>query len=89
MDGVAFIFKRKPMQDPTVPKGNIWTKRSGGAAINSKGSKDLPGRKMLHFLAAIAFNRGVVLVLHYEHMTGKYFCDFNLRRKIYSCSLPA
>ena len=48
-----------------------------GAAINSKGSNDLPGRKMLHFLAAIAFNRGVVLVLHYEHMTGKYFCDFN------------
>ena len=30
MDGVSFVFKRKPMQDPTVPKGNISTKRSGG-----------------------------------------------------------
>ena len=31
---------------------------------------------MLHFLVAIAFNRGVVLAQDYEHMTGKYFSDF-------------
>ena len=50
--------------------------KSEGLRLTSKGSKDLPGGKRLHFLVAIAFNRGVVLAQDYEHMTGKYFSDF-------------
>ena len=75
-DRVSFVFKRKPMQDATVPKGKIWRKRSEGLQSTSKGSNDLPGGKRLHFLVAIAFNRGIVLAQDYEHMTGKYFSDF-------------
>ena len=30
LDGVSFVFKRKPMPDAAVPKGKIWRKRSEG-----------------------------------------------------------
>ena len=76
LDGVSFVFKRKPMPDAAVPKGKIWWKRSEGLRLTSKGCKDLPGGKRLHFLVAIAFNRGVVLAQEYEHMSGEYFSDF-------------
>ena len=42
----------------------------------NKGSKDLPGGKRLHFLMAIAFNKGIVLAKEYEHMSAEYFSDF-------------
>ena len=47
-----------------------------GLRLTSKGSKDLPGGKRLHFLVAIAFNKGVVLAKEYEHMSGEYLSDF-------------
>ena len=50
--------------------------RSEGLRLTSKGSKDLPGGKRLHFLVAIAFNKGVVLAKEYEHMSAEYFSDF-------------
>ena len=64
------------MQDAAAPKGKIWRTRSEGLRLTSKGSKDLPGGKRLHFLVAIAFNRGVVLAKEYEHMSGEYFSGF-------------
>ena len=76
LDGVSFIFKRKPNYDASVPKGKIWRKRSEGLRLTSKGSKNLPEGKRLHFLVAISFNRGVVLAKDYESMNGKYFSDF-------------
>ena len=76
LDGVSFIFKRKPNHDASVPKGKIWRKRSEGLRLTSKGSKNLPEGKRLHFLVAISFNRGVVLAKDYERMNGKYFSDF-------------
>ena len=76
LDGVSFVFKRQPMQDAAAPKGKIWRTRSEGLRLTSKGSKDLPGGKRLHFLVAIAFNRGVVLAKEYEHMSGEYFSGF-------------
>ena len=76
MDGVSFIFKRKPNYDASVPKGKIWRKRSEGLRLTSKGSKNLPEGKRLHFVVAISFNRGVVLAKDYERMNGKYFSDF-------------
>ena len=76
MDGVSFIFKRKPNYDASVPKEKIWRKRSEGLRLTSKGSKNLPEGKRLHFLVAISFNRGVVLAKDYERMNGKYFSDF-------------
>ena len=44
--------------------------------LTSKASKYLPGGKRLHFLVAIALNRGVVLAKEYEHMSGEYFSGF-------------
>ena len=42
----------------------------------SKDQKQLPGGKQLHFMVAIAFNKGVVLAEDYKHMSGEYFRDF-------------
>ena len=75
LDGVSFVFKRKRMHDAIVPKGKIWRSRSEELRLTSKGSKDLPGGKRLHFLVAIAFNR-VILAKEYEHMSGQYFSTF-------------
>jgi hypothetical protein len=47
-----------------------------GLRLTRKGSKHLPGGKRLHFLVAIAFNRGVVLAKEYEHMSWEYFSSF-------------
>ena len=49
--------------------------------MTSKGSKELPAGKRLHFLVAIAFNRGIVLAKEYEHMSGDYFSSF-VRRQV-------
>ena len=76
LDGVSFVFKRQPMHEASLPKGKVWRTRSEGLRLTSKGSKDLPGGKRLHFLVAIAFNKGVVLAKEYEHMSGEYFSDF-------------
>ena len=78
LDGVSFVFKRKPMHDATVPKGKIWRTRTEGLRLTSKGSKgsDLSGGKRWHFLVAIALNRGVILAKEYEHMSGQYFSTF-------------
>ena len=64
------------MQDTTVPKVQMWRKMPEGLRLTSKGSIDSQGGKRLHFLEAIAFNRGVVHAQDYKHMTGKYFRDF-------------
>ena len=55
--------------------------------LTSKGSKDLPGGKRLHFLVAIAFDRGVVLAKEYERMSGEYFSDFVRKNlsKLFTC----
>ena len=74
LDGVSFVFKRKLMHDATVPKGKMMP--SEGLRLTSNGSKDLPGGKRLHFLVAIAFNRGVILAKEYEHMSGQYCSTF-------------
>ena len=76
LDRVSFVFKRKRMHDAIVPKGKIWRRRSEELRLTSKGSKDLPGGKRLHFLVAISFNRGVILAKEYEHMSGQYFSTF-------------
>ena len=76
LDGVSLVFKRKPKHDASIPKGQIWRKRSEGLQLTSKGSKSLPAGKRLHFLVAVSFNRGVVLAKDYDRMSGKYFTDF-------------
>lgn len=76
LDGVSFVFKTRPLQDAVAPQGKIWRKRSEGLRLTSKGSKQLPGGKQLHFMVAIAFDKGVILAEEYKHMSGEYFSDF-------------
>lgn len=76
LDGVSFVYKTNPMGQAVAPKGRIWRKKSEGLRMTSKGSKDLAGGKRLHFLVAMAYKKGVVVVEEYEKMSGKYFSRF-------------
>lgn len=84
LDGVSFIFKTNPLGEALKPRGRAWRKRSEGLQITTKGSKDLAGGKRIHFLVAISYGRGVVLVQEYEKMNGQYFAAF-IRKELDAC----
>ena len=44
--------------------------------MTAKGSKDLADGRRLHLLAAISFNRGVILREVYQSMNGEFFASF-------------
>ena len=76
LDGVSFVHKYNPYQESINPKGRVWRKNGEGLAITAKGSKDLPAGRRVHFLVAIAYSKGVVLIEEYNHMNGSYFAEF-------------
>ena len=48
-----------------------------GVKFTSKGKNTGTGGKMVHFIVAIAYNRGVVLCEQYQdRLTGDYFANF-------------
>ena len=53
------------MHEASLPKGKVWRTRSEGLRLTSKGSKDLPEGKGLHFRVAITLNKGVILAKEY------------------------
>ena len=81
LDGVSFIHKYNPYKESLSPRGRVWRKAGEGLQITAKGSKDLAGGRRLHFIVAIAHNKGVILVEEYKHMDGEYFARF-LRNKL-------
>lgn len=76
LDGVSFVFKTNPMGEAMRPKARVWRKPSEGLDVTTKGSKDLAGGKRLHLMVGISYNKGVVLAVPYEHMSGEYFAAF-------------
>lgn len=54
----------------------MWQKREEGLTVIGKGCKDLAGGWRLHVLVAIAFEKGVILKVPYEKMTGKFSAAF-------------
>ncbi len=40
LDGVAFVYKPRPMTQALVPKGKVWRKREEGLKVTAKGSKN-------------------------------------------------
>ena len=81
LDGVSFIHKYNPYKESLSPRGRVWRKAGEGLKITAKGSKDLAGGRRIHFIVAIAHNKGMILVEEYDHMNGEYFAKF-LRSKL-------
>ena len=81
LDGVSFIHKYNPYKESLSPRGRVWRRAGEGLKITAKGSKDLAGGRRIHFIVAIAYNKGMILVEEYEHMNGQYFAKF-IRSKL-------
>ena len=59
-----------------APAGRVWRTRGKGLELTTKGSKDLPGGNVCHFVVGICFGTGAVVVEEYTKMNGRYFSEF-------------
>ena len=83
LDAVSFVDKRNPYEDALAPAARMLRRPDEGLEITAKGSKDLRGGNICHYVVGISFGGGAVLVEEYNKMNGKYFSDFiegNLHR---------
>lgn len=76
LDAVSFVHKRNPFQDALAPAGKVWRTPGEGLEITAKGSKELGGGNICHFVVGIRFGAGAILVEEYSKMNGKYFSKF-------------
>ena len=76
LDAVSFTHKRNPYQAALAPAGRVWRTRGEGLELTAKGSKDLPGGNVCHFVVGICFGAGAVVVEEYTKMNGRYFSEF-------------
>ena len=85
LDGVSFIYKSNPYREAVSAQGKVYRQKNEGLKITSRGSKNLPGGKRIHFLVGISSGFGVSLIEEYTKMEGHYFAKFvqkTLHRKL-------
>ena len=76
--GVSFIHKYNALDQARVPKGRIWRKqREGLLWVYHCGS----GGRVVKFMVAVSYGKGVILCEQYETLNGRYFqslveCEF-------------
>eukprot|EP00794_Sanderia_malayensis_P001997 gene1997-biopygen1816 len=66
LDAVSFVHKSNPYEDALSPAGRVWRKPGEGLEITAKGSKDLPGGRVCHYVVGICHGAGAVLVEEYS-----------------------
>ena len=78
LDAVHFVFKTQPLSHSSTPRSKIWRKRCEGLkrSCTAKGRKEGTGGKYVKILAAISYDKGIILCEPYEQMTGEYFATF-------------
>ena len=78
LDGVAFAYKRNPLDQAKAPEARIWRKKSEGLEIGcvAKGRKEGTGGKVVKFIVAISYDKGVICCEPYERMCGHFFATF-------------
>ena len=80
-DGASFQHKDNPFGEAKSTRTIAWRKKSEGLDLNCtvKGSDVGSEGRVVHFLLAIAFNRGVILCEQYHgHINGELFAQFIL-----------
>ena len=79
LDGSGFTHKFKPFDQARTPTTMTWRRASDGLNFDrtAKGSHEGTGGKVEHFIAAIAYGKGVILAEQYEgNINGQMFADF-------------
>jgi len=79
LDGAGFQHKYNPYDEAKSIKTMAWRKKDEGLQRNctAKGSHVGSGGRVLHFMVAISYSKGVVLCEQYEgRINGQMFADF-------------
>ena len=79
LDGIGFQHKYNPYDEAQSPKTMAWRKRDKGLKPNytTKGSHVGSGGKVVDFMVAIAYMKGVILCEQYEgRINGEKFANF-------------
>ena len=68
LDGVGWAHKRNPSDHAVTLRTRTWRKRSEGCkrGCTAKGKKEGAGGKMVYFMVAIAYGKGVIKAVEYE-----------------------
>ena len=79
LDGTGFIYKQNPKYQTTSPKAREWRKRCEGLSLFCTVNGKKEGSTQAKFMAAIAYNKDVVMCKQYEgSISGSKFaklCD--------------
>lgn len=78
LDAVSFFYKRNPFDQAKSPRGRIWRKTNEALALHctAKGDHIGSGGKVLKIMAAISYDKGVIIAQEYDHMDGTFFAKF-------------
>ena len=85
LDGITLIHKSNPYREAVSAQGKVYRQKNKGLKIASRGSKNLPGRKRIHFLVGISAGFCLSLIEENTKMEGHYFAKFvqkTLHRKL-------
>ena len=75
LGGIAFAYKQNPLDQAKAAEAQIWIKKSEDLEIGcvAKGRKEGTGGKVVKFIVAISYNKGVICCEPYERMCGHFF----------------
>ena len=79
LDGVSFTHKLNPSDQARAPRTMAWRRHGEGLMFKrtGKGNHDCTCAKVAHFVAAIAYGKGVVLCEQFQgKLNGQTFSDF-------------
>ena len=78
LDATSFVHKFNPLDQARAPRSRTWRKKNEGLlqGCTAKGSKVGHGGRIVHFMVAISYRRGVIICEPYEKMNGHYFALF-------------
>ena len=67
LDGASFTHKMNPFDQARAPRAMMWRKPGQGLdfGFTAKGSHEGTGGSVAHFMAAIAYGKGVIAAEHY------------------------
>ena len=61
LDAVSFVHKRNRCEDALAPAARVWRTPAEGLELTAKGSKDVGGGNICHFIVGISFGAGAVV----------------------------
>ena len=65
LDAPSFVHKRNPCADALAPAARVWRTPGEGLELTAKGSKDVGGGNICHFIVGISFGAGAVVIEEY------------------------